>query len=402
MRKEWKLAITILALLTLGSMVPVFAQDQLNLGDGLNNFHFNGAGTTHISMLIPANYCSGGTCIMQQGSANGTGNLQSSGTYTVSTPSNSPFYLTVHADGSSTVTQTSQLQFSYTSQQGTLTGLLAFTSVSATNDQLLSTMVGTLTPTGGTFAQFFPAGGNVTITLGLSFKLQDLWKIHGFAAAEFRSGTIVPSTACAQQSSNSSNFNGTSISGGNYIWFNANFSVQGNIQDGTTLYLTNATLQFTANGNNYVLPAPSALVTFSSSVNCASTQFNNITQTWETTVPLAGSDEILLDGLAYQVPPAGLPGGINPVVWEGDFSSNVSGLSIQWKWGAAVYTQFSTDYNALGVKVTHQNDCTYNNGDHAGTPENFKQYVIGGARGGGGSNWTGSWSGTVPVTMTCH
>src|SRR5439155_361606 len=49
------------------------------------------------------------------------------------------------------------------------------------------------------------------------------------------------------------------------------------------------------------------------------------------------------------------------------------------------------------------------NSDHAGTPEAFKPYVIGGARGGGGSNYTGSLSGTVAVapalnkctTITC-
>jgi len=125
-------------------------------------------------------------------------------------------------------------------------------------------------------------------------------------------------------------------------------------------------------------------------------------QTWNTTVPLSASDEVFFDGLAYQVPAGGLPGGISPIVWEGDFSSNQSGLSINWKWGAAVYSTFSTDYNSLGVKAGHSNDCNYNNSDHAGTPENYKQYVIGGATGGGGSNWTGSWSGTVQVTMSCQ
>ena len=34
------------------------------------------------------------------------------------------------------------------------------------------------------------------------------------------------------------------------------------------------------------------------------------------------------------------------------------------------------------------------NSYHAGTPEYRKDYVIGGARGGGGSNYTGSLSGT--------
>jgi len=70
---------------------------------------------------------------------------------------------------------------------------------------------------------------------------------------------------------------------------------------------------------------------------------------------------------------------------------------VQWKWGAAVYTYFTTDYNALQVKASHQNACGVNNSDHAGTPEgtdtstgeSFKGFVIGGARGGGGSNFTG-------------
>src|SRR6185437_279416 len=55
--------------------------------------------------------------------------------------------------------------------------------------------------------------------------------------------------------------------------------------------------------------------------------------------------------------------------------------------------------NNLNVKPTHSNACGFNNGDHAGTPEakKIQQSVIGGARGGGGSNFTGSWSGTQNV-----
>ena len=40
----------------------------------------------------------------------------------------------------------------------------------------------------------------------------------------------------------------------------------------------------------------------------------------------------------------------------------------------------------------------YQNSDHAGTPENFKSFVTGGARGGGGSNFTGSYSATAAVS----
>jgi hypothetical protein len=45
-----------------------------------------------------------------------------------------------------------------------------------------------------------------------------------------------------------------------------------------------------------------------------------------------------------------------------------------------------------------QGDLKDKNSDHAGTPENFKPFVIGGARGGGGSNYTGLYSGTGKVT----
>ncbi len=121
--------------------------------------------------------------------------------------------------------------------------------------------------------------------------------------------------------------------------------------------------------------------------------------TWHTTVPIGGSDEIFLSGLAFMVPASGLSGGINPVVWTGTFSSNTPGVSVHWKWGAAVYTSFSTDYNSLAVKAAHTNTCAFNNSDHAGTPENFKSSVVGGARGGGGSNFTGSWSGTASANV---
>jgi hypothetical protein len=120
-------------------------------------------------------------------------------------------------------------------------------------------------------------------------------------------------------------------------------------------------------------------------------------------VPLSGSDEIFLAGVGFPVP-ANFQAGINSVTWNGTFSTDTPGVHLSWKWGAAVYKCFPTDYNLLYVKPSHQNACNFNNGDHAGTPENqhFQQCVTGGARGGGGSNFTGSWSGTATVTPVCH
>ena len=60
----------------------------------------------------------------------------------------------------------------------------------------------------------------------------------------------------------------------------------------------------------------------------------------------AGADPFMT-GLGLMLP-NGLPGGQNPVVMQATFSSTAP-VSISWQWSTAVYTQFSTDYNALGV-----------------------------------------------------
>jgi hypothetical protein len=124
---------------------------------------------------------------------------------------------------------------------------------------------------------------------------------------------------------------------------------------------------------------------------------------WVTTVPLSGlAGNVFLDGVALQAPyPAGFPGGIHNLTWQGMFFSLTPGLKIQWQWAAAVYASpiFGADYNALAVKPVDDNNASaYKNSDHAGTPENFRPYVVGGARGGGGSNYTGSYSGTAAAS----
>jgi len=205
---------------------------------------------------------------------------------------------------------------------------------------------------------------------------------------------------CVASSSISSNFNGTPVAQGNSIWFNANVKATGLGSGTTQIFVRNASIPFTSNGTPYNVPVPDAVITFSPTATCATTSFNEATQRWETTVPLTG-ESVFLSGLAFPVP-AGFQKGINPVIWQGTFSTDTPSVSLNWKWGAAVYTQFSTDYDALGVKPIEGNvACQYHNADHAGTPEHFKPFVTGGARGGGGSNFTGSWSGTKSVKPLC-
>jgi uncharacterized membrane protein len=195
-----------------------------------------------------------------------------------------------------------------------------------------------------------------------------------------------------------SNFNGTPIRAGNFLWFNSVLKVSGLGAIPVTISLRNATVQFTANNTPFNVSVPDADITFDPHATTATTSFNTATERWETTAPSFGlSGNTFLTAEALPIA-ANLPGGINPVTWSAQFISDTPGVTLQWKWAAAVYTNFTTALNGLGVKPVDDNQASvFKNADHAGTPENFKQSVIGGARGGGGSNFTGSYSGTKTV-----
>ena len=160
------------------------------------------------------------------------------------------------------------------------------------------------------------------------------------------------------------------------------------------MFFQNASVLVSSKNGTFSYPVPNGTIVFSPGATCASTSFSG--GQWTTTVPVGGSDEILLSALGIKAP-ADVKGAT--VTWRADFSANVTGISINWKAGSAVYTTNMTNYNALGVKPAHTKACLYNNSDHAGTPENEKQYITGGAAGGGGSNYTGSWSATANVKL---
>jgi hypothetical protein len=196
-----------------------------------------------------------------------------------------------------------------------------------------------------------------------------------------------------------SNFNGTAIAAGSTVWFSSVFKVSGVGSTPVTLNVTNQTISFTANGSATTLSVPNSTITIDPAATTATTTFDAATNSWQTTLPTQFSGNAYLGGVELAAP-NGLPGGINPVTWQGQFTTDTAGISVNWQWAAAVYTNFSTDYNALNVKPVDDNHLSqYQNSDHAGTPEAFTKFVTGGARGGGGSNFTGSLSPTVTVKV---
>ena len=187
-----------------------------------------------------------------------------------------------------------------------------------------------------------------------------------------------------------------SINGGNYIWFSSTgLNVQGLPTTGSVkLYVTNATISFTANGTNYALPVPNAVITFSSTATSASTTWDATSSRWSTLIPMSsinGNATIhsFFDALAFQVP-ANFPGGIQNATWSAALSTSTPGVKFNWQWGAAVYSTFAASNTGLTINPL-------DNSDPAGTPENYKSNLIFGDTGAG---YTGLYVGTAGVVPT--
>jgi protocatechuate 3,4-dioxygenase beta subunit len=202
---------------------------------------------------------------------------------------------------------------------------------------------------------------------------------------------------CDASTTISDNFNSTALQAGHTIWFVGQIQWKSPGTGPLTVFLDSALVQFTANGTPYALNIPQAKIIYSPVATSTTTLFDDATQTWVTTVsPGNFGKRIFVSGLAFPVPVGGLPGSINPVSWSGRFTTDTPGVTVNWRWAAAAYSSFSTNYNALSVKATDgSTENPYPNTDQAGTPETYKSFVVDGARGGGGTNYTGSWTGGV-------
>jgi hypothetical protein len=187
-----------------------------------------------------------------------------------------------------------------------------------------------------------------------------------------------------------SSFGSTPIAAGNTIWFSSVLNVRGLSGQAATLVFDNSTITFSLLGKPVTLAVPAAVIQFDPNATAASTVYNASTQNWVTVVPVGYTGDVFLSGLPYTVP-AGFPAGLNAVTWTGCFRSNSSAISASWKWGAAVYTQFTTNLAGITVKpVDASNLSAIPNSDPAGTPENFKAFLVAGARGSGGAQFVGA------------
>jgi hypothetical protein len=189
-------------------------------------------------------------------------------------------------------------------------------------------------------------------------------------------------------------FNGKAIPPGSYIWFDSVFA----LHDANSGAFEMQNSQVTMNGQTY--NGPVGVVSVSSS-NSTSTvgALGNPTTYLVSNYPEGLSGKKFMNGLIVY-----LPNGLAAhqiVTWSARFQSTnppSNGMKIQWQWTAAVYSQFGT-YPQLGIKpVNGPNGSSYHDAEAAGTPENYVQYLIPGARAAGG-NETGAWSATQMITL---
>jgi Fibronectin type III domain len=218
--------------------------------------------------------------------------------------------------------------------------------------------------------------------------------------------TQTPGSCSGVASTITANFNGTAIPSGDSIWFSSVAKASGLGSKPVTIFVRKSTITFTANGIPFTVAVPDANLTFDPTTTVATTTFDAPNNLWRTVVPSSGlAGNVFLNGAELRLP-NGLPGGIKNVMWTATFSTDTPGVTFNWQWAAAAYTSLGAscgntgpDFNDLDVKPVDDNKASeFKNSDHAGTPEDYKASLVGGATGGGGSNFTGSYSGTKSVT----
>jgi hypothetical protein len=219
--------------------------------------------------------------------------------------------------------------------------------------------------------------------------------LTGAAAAEIEKSVSVES-----------NFNGQNLPVGSTIWFQSVIQVHSGFSTNTNIHFVGQTLTFVTSSATWTIKIWSGDVLFSTTATTATTVWENSTFSWLTTVPASYTGDVFISGYALEVNSTAYANGISDakVTWAGTMQTSEPCMDLNWKWAAGVYSHFpetklhASANSQIGVKPVDSNSLSsYLNSDHAGTPENWKAYHTQGARGGGGANYTGSYSGTVGV-----
>jgi len=252
--------------------------------------------------------------------------------------------------------------------------------------------------------------------------------LFGLPPASIYSQAATTYYACT--SSILSHFNSATIPAGSSIWFSAALLPAGTPSSAASIVPNFFMITFGQQSNGLPYECrnypPVNWISFVNSSAEPQLTYYTSTNSWKETIPLNLGGGTFLAGCTIPpcsssqtfdcIPAGGLPGNL-PVTFTMAFASSTT-QSIVWHWSAAVYSQFAPcseaeecqGFGALGVKavdnsnpsescVNSSSSCsTFSNSDNAGTPENFKQYLIPGAFSTGGTNYTGTYTAEASCT----
>ena len=194
-------------------------------------------------------------------------------------------------------------------------------------------------------------------------------------------GCVIPSSETIISGTSWNKFNAPA---GSVVWIHAHIGTPSGISTTTKTTVDFTGVTFVLNGKTYNLP--NGHIVFDPSASSTATTVRSAAG-WTTTLnPNNLSDEIFFDGNAVPIDPNITGGGKADLSFTTTSSSTT--LAFPWQWSAAVYTTWLGDA-AANIEPVHASE-------HAGAPLNKTQesFLIQGPRGGGGSNFTGSWSAT--------
>lgn len=194
-------------------------------------------------------------------------------------------------------------------------------------------------------------------------------------------------------------YNAGTVPAQDTLWINAVAKVSG-VTPGTEIAFYNVT--YSTNIVSGSAPASEQMPDMTIFFDSSSTPSVAYTSGggWVEHIPASLGGNVFLDG--YGTTAQRAPYRPRNGTLTGCFASNNT-LDINFQFGAALYNASfpngaAGDYDVVGAKPADQSG----GANHAGTPENEKSAFIGGAgSGGGGSNYTGSYSATGHVHV-CH
>jgi hypothetical protein len=275
---------------------------------------------------------------------------------------------------------------------GTTTSFPGFVTFTATSESETVTAQGTWSLTGG--CTVTGTASLYATACGVNCPGSDIYHTYPITFNGSTTATLnCPSFVCTIPPSGTAisgspvSWNGFTAPAGSVVWINAHLDAS-NVPKNTitTVDFTGVTL--VVNSTTYALP--NGAVVFNPAASTPTTVVNS-DGSWTTTVNPTTSGDIFFDGQAIPVDSNLENGGHGNTGSTLSFSTNSTdnALDFQWQWGAAVYMTWPGNAAAAIEPVPA-------NGLQSGAPKNtaVQKDLIQGPRGGGGSNFTGSWSGT--------